>query len=757
MDRVAARVAGRLRNWGGWYGAAMPGPFGGGRPPVTFDPPRVPLLIEVYIALGAVLTADPSTWAWERITDYVRFNPPASVTTGRMDESGRVGPGRATLTLDNRDGRFSRSNPNGPYYGQLSRNTPIMVTINAGSGAYTVVEQFVNEWPTRWDLSGRDSTVPIHCGGILRRLGQGQLTKSALRRTVLGSSPVPEEYWPMEDGSLAATVHSAITGRRDLVFSGTGIEPGALAGPRGCGTLVRFDSAASASAPVSVANTGFWTVGFALQGELAPSPAAATMWRPVYMELSGGTGLGQLCSTLALAEWTATGFGDETDLESTSPVALGGILGTGVVNVWDGRPHFAQYRFTQNGANIDGELYFDGELIDSGTTAGATLGTPVSIRVGQAVDGTIGGNPTNNLGAHMSIGHVIISSDPDFPNLAEAAHGYVGEQAHTRMTRVADEEGIRFTTAASVSAEMGPQSIATFLDVIRDAEAADQGVLYEKDFGLAYQSLHERLNASVGLPLDVDAGHLGAEPEPADDDQRLRNLWEVTRTGASPQTFSDEDSIATEGTYSDAATVNVNTDAQALDAASWLVHLGTVTEDRWPSLALNLASPDGRDLIDLWAGIGYGARVRAINPPAQVAPDPIDVVIEGKTEQFNPLAWMADMNTSPAAPYRVGVLAETSGDMNPDLGWLESDSCVLATAVDSDDTSWSITSDPLWTTVTDDFPVLIRVGGELVQVTACTGASAPQTWTVVRSINGVVKSHAAGAAITLDQPIILVT
>src|SRR6185369_11213579 len=91
-------------------------------------------------------------------------------------------------TLDNRDGRFSRRNPTGPYYGQLTFNTPIWMTVDPGSGPVTRFTGFVNEWPTRWDRSATDSTVPIQCAGIMRRLQQGTDAKSALRRTITGAN-----------------------------------------------------------------------------------------------------------------------------------------------------------------------------------------------------------------------------------------------------------------------------------------------------------------------------------------------------------------------------------------------------------------------------------------------------------------------------------------------------------------------------------------------------------------------------------------
>jgi hypothetical protein len=44
------------------------------------------------------------------------------------------------------------------------------------------------------------------------------------------------------------------------------------------------------------------------------------------------------------------------------------------------------------------------------------------------------------------------------------------------------------------------------------------------------------------------------------------------------------------------------------------------------------------------------------------------------------------------------------------------------------------------------------IGGERMTVTAVTGSSSPQTLTVTRSVNGVVKSHATGVPVVLADP-----
>jgi hypothetical protein len=85
-----------------------------------------------------------------------------------------------------------------------------------------------------------------------------------------------------------------------------------------------------------------------------------------------------------------------------------------------------------------------------------------------------------------------------------------------------------------------------------------------------------------------------------------------------------------------------------------------------------------------------------------------------------------------------------------------SDGSALAAGVSSSATSLSVSTtnpgSPLWTTSAGDLPFDILVAGERMTVTAISGASSPQAFTVVRSVNSVVKAQTAGAPLTLFYP-----
>lgn len=70
-------------------------------------------------------------FTWTDITEYV-YKESIRITRGSADESSRTQPSSCTFLLNNLDGRFSPKNPNGPYYGLLKRNTPLLVSVEEG-------------------------------------------------------------------------------------------------------------------------------------------------------------------------------------------------------------------------------------------------------------------------------------------------------------------------------------------------------------------------------------------------------------------------------------------------------------------------------------------------------------------------------------------------------------------------------------------------------------------------------------------------
>src|SRR5690606_30937314 len=113
--------------------------------------------------------------------------------------------------------------------------------------------------------------------------------------------------------------------------------------------------------------------------------------------------------------------------------------------------------------------------------------------------------------------------------------------------------------------------------ILRQLEAADQGVLYDGlDGGLIFQATSERYNLATDLALDYDESHIKQPFAPADDDQGTVNDVEVQAVDGSVAQAIDQDSIDKQGRYRQGLTLNVPGQEAAANAASWRIHLGTV-------------------------------------------------------------------------------------------------------------------------------------------------------------------------------------
>lgn len=720
----------------------------GGRPPVTFAPDS-PLILSVSIALGADLRASPSSWTWTDITPYARWEAGISEESGRPDESGFVRAGKATLTLNNRDGRFSRKNPTGPYYGRLQRNTPIWAKVNAGSGAYSAVEMFVNEWPARFDKTETDFWTPIVCGGLLRRLGVGQDIGSALTRSVKRRTD-NIGYWPLEDGANATVAASGITGGKSLRVTSGSPAWAATPGSPGSDDLLNLSSGGTiegtfAAPSVPTVNR----IQLLLKASIGAEPASGEFAHVLNWTTPGGTYVdwnmylsstgnvivtGDGANVINLAPHTDAEFVDELD---------------GTSNVYDDEWHCVEFgqRYNASTGDLIHYLSVDFSVETTGPFfggAGQVLRGPTAVII----------NPENTTDPSMpSIGHLrftntdIDFTSPDPLGSNAAMNGYPGESAAARIGRVCTEEGVPVVANHSATGiALGAQPTGTLLDIVRDAEEAAGGVLYETGFGLGYQDLSQRYTAPVAMTLNFSNGDVNGEPEPTDDDQKLRNRWTITRRGGSSAIAEDATSIANEGLYDDGATINVQTDAMAGDVAGYRVSVGIDDDLRWPAIDIRFDNAAGRQLIESWINLPFGARIALTNPPANIVADTIDVFVEGRSQHFTNMTWEATLNTSPAHLFDVFQIESPTSA----LGRLDTDTMTLAANVASGATSLSITcTGVLATTDAAQFPVDIALAGERMTLTAVAGGASPQTFTVTRGVNGVVKAQTAGTPVHL--------
>lgn len=655
--------------------------------------PLTPLGITVELALGADLTASPLTWVWTDITRYVQ--PGITITRGRPDEYTVAPPSTCTLTLLN-DGRFVRQNPVGAYYGSIDKNVPLRVRIDPGSGFTTRFVGFLDKLPTTWDPTGRNAFAPITASGVLRRLNQGTPLKSALAKAIPLSNPVA--YWPLEDGAQSAAGASGLVGGSPMTVTA------------GKPSFASATGLASSAPLVDFASGG---IGGRMVGGV-PAGTSSSAWRLEFVAQFNGLGPAAFSAAVqwytggGIAVWEIDGSSLANGGLSLQYIDAGGTPGGPFLSnkiIDDGRWHHIRCDATQSGGNIAVTVTLDGAVVISQTLAALTMGRISGVEINPTAD------PTEQVPA---VGHLAawapFSSAVD---TYDAFTGHLGETASVRVTRMCSEESVTAVTTGASTTLMGPQSqVGSLLQALREVETTDDGILYDGfDGRLVFQPHNSRQNRAVDLSLTF--GQLAAAPEAADDDQRLKNSVTVAQSNGSSFTATDPADIRAHGVYPDTKTINVTTSDLPYHA-QWRVHEGTVADPRFPVLPLNFSAIPAK--ISAWLACDIGSRMQLTAPLAQLAPDPVDLSIEGYTEFLDLYSWTVRIAAAPASPWTVGVLEDTA------LGRLDSADTYLHNGLSTVDTSalvdirGSETTATLWSTTAP--PYIWRVGGETMTVTA---------------------------------------
>lgn len=588
----------------------------------------------------------------------------------------------------------------------------------------------VVQWPVRWDMSGNNCWAPIEASGILRRLQQGAgVLKSPLTRQL--SSYAPTGYWPLEDGSDAASFGALTTGTRAAQKIGSvsaaadSTLPGAATGPvfSSSGASIRFYT------PNRQTGTGF-SVMFLMK--LSALPASKT-------KVASFQGAGRITTWNLYIDNSSNIYTEGLEPDGTVTINVSSPIVTNPLN-WNA---YQLEAATSAGVVWAMSWHEVGETSYYAHTD--SFGSGAQHRV---YGGTLGGGSSDLSGAafgHIWVGENTLPFVTDTFSLV--SDGYRGELASARIARLAADEGIALLVEDGDSEPLGPQRVATFLATVQASADADYGILYERGSGLGYRPRSARYNRPVAMELAVAAGEIAEPPEPIDDDQRVRNDWTVSRDDGSSARVFDQTHIDAEGRYADSVTINVERDDVLPDHAGWRLYLGTRPELRWPGMVLNMARTP--DLIQAWRVRPFAPRIQVTTGLDQVSTAEPDVIAEGASVVLTPTEWRATMNCSAAKPWDQAVLDD-------DLR-LDTAGSSLATDEDTTSTTWSVatTSGPIWVTTAlhpAEFPFVIECEGEWVTVTAITGTSSPQTFTVTRSTNGVVKAHATGAEISLAVP-----
>lgn len=713
------------------------------------------LLLAVEVAWGADRSNGNTTWTWTDITADVVCSGSAGVsfTQGAADEQPVASSATCSFTLLNTGNKYTNA-PASANWPNVVRGTPVRVRLILSSTSHTMYQGYLAAIVPGYDTSGKTATATWSCSGLLKQITQNSTpVRSALAQGIPAVAGVVG-YWPMEDGTLATQFAPAVGTANAYLGSAAVLSQGALS--PASNKLPQFQGGgAYADLP------GFVDTSKASVAALFDFPANAV--------LADGTVLLRMWLTSSLRiDATVRGTATLPHVFIKFELYLNGALLDS-----DGTYDFPAFAGTAQLININAtytapNLTWGWWICDKNGVSFSASKTPGDYTVGRVRRAELLPNGTS---VAMNAGHLFARSTYDSSpgtNVQWPAEAYNAFYENSRISSTLTTNGWPAPTiwGPFEDCRLGRQPVATPTALLTEAATTDGGQLSD-GFGPSLNYVNRAGFENKGyMSIDVTAGGVGT-PAPVDDDQKLRNQVTVTQSGGSSYTYAKTagaDSTAVAGVQPASEQVNVYSEGafaisgsfglKALqDRAGWLVNLGTAGGYRFPKLRLLFHAKTS--LLTDWFGNSanqVGAVRMVLTKADQVnasLPALIDVLGVGWTFTIGQHQLVADINCTPADPWRVILLGSASGDTREYLGRLDTGGSSVHTSVAIGATSISVdtTTGPLWTIDSDDFPLIVSIGGIPVTVTNITGSSSPQTFTVTGST--VTKALTSGYAVSV--------
>lgn len=602
--------------------------------------------------------------------------------------------------------------------------------------------------PVESDVSGVDVFCQCVASGLIRRLSQGaNPLNSPLRNELLSRSLTGG--WMLEDGSLSTQAAAFVTGVRpaqttSVTFASDTRLPGVVQAATFTDQTGRFIAVPGTS---STTGTAYFTFYF----KLATLPSTAS---PFVTLNSSGTAR-QMKISVSSTAFTFDFFASDGSTLSTNTTLFG--VGTSPLNQWLAM----NILMTTSGGTVSWSARWSNvaatSIVGIGpTTYSGSAGRFTNVLISAATS-------TAYAGAALAAVHTA-TNDLNFNGTAllQAANGYFGERAGTRMQRLALAQGvtIEINGDPTQTETMGYQTIDTFVNQVYDCVDADQGILGEARDALAltYRTRLDMAHRADAF-INYNAFHLSQVPKATYDDLGIVNDVTVSRVNGSSgqrQITTGSMSISAPpsgiGRYDTALTRNVSSDSRLPDIASLMANRGSWPGARYPNIGVGLHRSiiaNDSTLIGQIMAIELGDTSILTNLPSWLPPDDIYLMNRGYSERLGKFTWDLTFNTTPAGPYNTGrwdyttELGQTRyGHVSSTLSaGITSNATTIALALNST-TPFTLDS---WTTNSASYPFDITIGGERMTLTRAPTGTDPQTFAnVTRSVNGIVKAHVAG-------------
>lgn len=591
--------------------------------------------------------------------------------------------------------------------------------------------------PVRWDTQGKDVWAPVEAAGLLRRLKQGAKVLHSPIRRALDIHPNVVGYWPMEEskegqlqlfspakGTVPLRVTGAINASADETFTASEKIPILGAGsltvyppPYTLSTGFQVRHLLYIPAQIGTANIDFLEV-----------QAADLIWRLRYAPVAGTVQL--LCYRAGTLIGSSAAF-------------------TFAIN---GKPGRINLNVTQSGANVNWGLTF--QAVTAILPGGGT-GTINNALAGAVSRITI--NKDSNF-INARVGHLALYNQATTDELLTDINAYKGEAAGIRIQRLCKEEGLKSRVLGDPldTTVMGPQTQSTLIDLLEECANTDLGILFEPQdqLSVGYRTRASQQNQNIQINFDYASGHILGSPELDRDDQEFSNDVTVTnwnRNFAQAQITTGDLSILEPptgaGKYDTSFNVSTTQDDMLPSHADARLSLYSVNEPRISNISTDLQMPTVKPNSALVASIleaRLGDLVEIDSMLPKALPGSVRQILQGGKESIGTHRHIIDYNTTPYSPWDTGLF---DNDARYDTAGSQTTNAI---AVNASSFQVTTTLGPIWTTVGTDMPFDIMVDGIRVTVTAISGASSPQTFTVTPAT--VVRAIPAGSKVCLAEP-----
>lgn len=596
----------------------------------------------VEIAFNSTFTTPEGSRVWTDVSQWVELSQGINITYGRSDERSQADANTMSLTLDNRDGRFTPERPASPYYPNVRLYRPIRVRSTPPGGTGSIrFSGYINQWPTEWNGTDAYAMANLTAASRMARLSLSPPRTSLVEEAMLRDSPRALYTLTEPEGSLVASDSSG-KGSPALTLAGPttpAIQFAGGTGPSGT-TAPLFTNGQSLALTSNYAGSPEASFECWFQVDAPPAaqssiffagePEVGATFVNIRVETNGRAGI-----------LYSTGAGS-TDGEVTTTSVADGIL------------HHLAVTITTTELIV----YIDGLLVFSLPTAASVhLASPIDIGGSRYLGGSVPRFP--GVISHVGLYDYALSTTLVNVHYAAGTSGYDNESSTVRLGRYAEYANIpiaEFVTPVvfkyrHVSVPTDGQGI---LDLIRQVEVTESAVLYDRRDGrLAMVPESVRYTATPAFTLDMASQQVEADFSPQLDPSTIVNDSTVTRLGSSLSArVIDESSRDEFGLSSGSIEVTSNNDDHPLNLASWQLYRYAEPKTRVPSITVDVAAQvGGTPSPDALFAADIHTMIRVTNLPSQANASTADYFVEGCSETIGLESYFISFNVSPAEPF----------------------------------------------------------------------------------------------------------